>query len=239
MKLVSRSDVPDYHDGERFDSITRSLVTADVYERSDFDPMGFQTMLKRVKARTYKSERGPKDNFDFICSNFPTYNTTPVPRFHHAHPVDHSHFYTELLGPRSATTRETPSTRGRETVTEHRKSRRTFGPVHPWRPPWTDPGRCSSNLMGSTVIRDHFLALRRHCSRLRNPRSASRLALFRRNRGMFPSRIVLQSFARKTGWACSNCRRGAGCWRDEHRESIEGICPRVCGPGLGGDHSHR
>jgi len=77
-------------------SVTRSLVTADVYERSDFDPMGFQTMLKRVKARTYKSERESKDNFDFIYSNFPTHNTAPVRRFHHAHRVDHSHFRATL-----------------------------------------------------------------------------------------------------------------------------------------------
>jgi len=183
-------------------SVTRSLVTADVYERSDFDPMDFQTMLKRVKAKTYKSERESKDNFDFICSSFPTYNA-PVHRFHHAHRVDHSHFYAGLLGPRSAITCEKPSTRGKETVIEYHESRRAFGPFHPWRPPWTDPGRCSSNLMGSTVTRDHFLALQRRCSRLRNPRSASRLAPFRRRyRGMLPSSMVLQSFARKTGWAC-------------------------------------
>jgi len=118
-------------------SVTRSLVTADAYERSDFNPMGIQTMFKRVKAKTYKSERESKDNFDFIYSKPPTHNTAPVRRFHHAHRVDHSHFYAELLGPRSAITCEKPSTRGKETVIEDPQSRRTFGPFHPWRPPWT------------------------------------------------------------------------------------------------------
>ena len=101
-------------------------------------PMDFQTMLKRVKARTYKSKREFKDDLDLIWSNCLTYNAAPVRHFHHACRVDYSRFHVELVGPSSATMRETPPTQGRATIEEHHGSERTLGPTHPQRPPWTN-----------------------------------------------------------------------------------------------------
>lgn len=58
LKPVSRNDVPDYYD----------VIST---------PMDFQTMLKRVKARTYKSKREFKDDLDLIWANCLMYNAAP------------------------------------------------------------------------------------------------------------------------------------------------------------------
>ncbi|KAI5986876.1 hypothetical protein EDD15DRAFT_2470606 [Pisolithus albus] len=60
LKPVSRSDVPDYYD----------VIS---------NPMDLQTMLKKVKAKQYKSKREFKDDLDLMWSNCFTYNSTEVP----------------------------------------------------------------------------------------------------------------------------------------------------------------
>lgn len=57
IKPVSRSDVPDYYD----------VV---------LNPMDFQSMLKKVKQRQYKSKKEFKDDLDLIWSNCFLYNAT-------------------------------------------------------------------------------------------------------------------------------------------------------------------
>ncbi|KAF9222438.1 hypothetical protein BS17DRAFT_735927 [Gyrodon lividus] len=57
LKPVSKSDVPDYND----------VIS---------NPMDLQTMLKKVKAKQYKSKREFKDDLDLIWSNCYTYNAT-------------------------------------------------------------------------------------------------------------------------------------------------------------------
>jgi hypothetical protein len=42
------------------------------------NPMDFQTMLKKVKQKQYKSKREFKDDLDLIWSNCFTYNATEV-----------------------------------------------------------------------------------------------------------------------------------------------------------------
>ena len=101
-------------------------------------PMDLGTMLRRVKGRTYKSKREFKDDLDLFWSNCLTYNAAPVRHFHHTRRVNHLCFRAELLGPSSATMRETPSSQGRATVEEHHGSERTLRPTHPQRPPWTN-----------------------------------------------------------------------------------------------------
>ncbi|KAF9235279.1 hypothetical protein BU15DRAFT_89630 [Melanogaster broomeanus] len=59
LKPVLRSDVPDYYD----------VITM---------PMDFQTMLKKVKAKQYKSKREFRDDLELIWSNCYTYNGTEV-----------------------------------------------------------------------------------------------------------------------------------------------------------------
>jgi transcriptional activator SPT7 len=58
-------------------------------------PMDFQTMLKRVKARTYKSKREFKDDLDLIWSNCLTYNAAPVRHSHYACCVYRLSFHAE------------------------------------------------------------------------------------------------------------------------------------------------
>ncbi|KAI6009863.1 hypothetical protein EDC04DRAFT_2772287 [Pisolithus marmoratus] len=55
LKPVSRADVPDYYD----------VIS---------NPMDIQTMLKKVKAKQYKSKREFKDDLDLMWSNCLTYN---------------------------------------------------------------------------------------------------------------------------------------------------------------------
>ncbi|KAI9507752.1 hypothetical protein F5148DRAFT_1202423 [Russula earlei] len=57
IKPVSRVDVPDYYD----------YIT---------NPMDFQTMLKKVKQKQYKSKKDFKDDLDLIWSNCFQYNAT-------------------------------------------------------------------------------------------------------------------------------------------------------------------
>ncbi|KAI0264096.1 hypothetical protein BC834DRAFT_883527 [Gloeopeniophorella convolvens] len=57
IKPVSRVDVPDYYD----------IIT---------NPMDFQTMLKKVKQKQYKSKKEFKDDLDLIWLNCFTYNST-------------------------------------------------------------------------------------------------------------------------------------------------------------------
>ena len=70
--------------------------------------MDFQTMLKRVKARSYKSKREFKDDLDLIWSNCLTYNAAPVRHFSHMRSVNRLGFHADLIGPSSATMCETP-----------------------------------------------------------------------------------------------------------------------------------
>ena len=100
--------------------------------------MDFQTMLKRVKSRAYKSKREFKDDLDLIWSNCLTYNAAPVRRFDCARRINPSSFHADFVGSPSATMCKTPSNQGRETAEEHHGSERTLGPAHPQRPPWTD-----------------------------------------------------------------------------------------------------
>ncbi|KAF8132050.1 hypothetical protein EV363DRAFT_1449731 [Boletus edulis] len=65
LKPVSKSDVPDYYD----------VIS---------NPMDLQTMLKKVKAKQYKSKREFKDDLDLIWSNCFTYNATEA-----SLPMDH------------------------------------------------------------------------------------------------------------------------------------------------------
>lgn len=57
LKPVSKSEVPDYYD----------VIS---------NPMDFQTMLKKVKQKQYKSKREFKDDLELIWSNCYTYNAT-------------------------------------------------------------------------------------------------------------------------------------------------------------------
>ncbi|KAL4079299.1 hypothetical protein J3A83DRAFT_4208682 [Scleroderma citrinum] len=57
LKPVSKSDVPDYYD----------VIP---------NPMDLQTMLKKVKAKQYKSKREFKDDLDLMWANCFTYNAT-------------------------------------------------------------------------------------------------------------------------------------------------------------------
>ncbi|KAH0829043.1 hypothetical protein J3R83DRAFT_2498 [Lanmaoa asiatica] len=57
LKPVAKSDVPDYYD----------VIS---------NPMDLQSMLKKVKAKQYKSKREFKDDLDLIWSNCFTYNAT-------------------------------------------------------------------------------------------------------------------------------------------------------------------
>lgn len=80
LKPVSRSDVPDYYDGACMICLP---ITALSYQRSSSfvslvisNPMDLQTMLKKVKAKQYKSKREFQDDLDLIWSNCFTYNAT-------------------------------------------------------------------------------------------------------------------------------------------------------------------
>jgi len=42
------------------------------------NPMDFQTMLKKVKTKAYKSKRDFRDDLDLIWSNCKMYNAAPV-----------------------------------------------------------------------------------------------------------------------------------------------------------------
>ncbi|EDR10134.1 uncharacterized protein LACBIDRAFT_248466, partial [Laccaria bicolor S238N-H82] len=55
LKPVSRVDVPDYYD----------VIS---------NPMDFQTMLKKVKQKAYKSKRDFRDDLELIWSNCYKYN---------------------------------------------------------------------------------------------------------------------------------------------------------------------
>ena len=72
--------------------------------------MDFQTMLKRVKARSYKSKREFKDDLDLIWSNCLLYNAAPVRHSNDARPISHSSFHADPTGAPPTTMRETPST---------------------------------------------------------------------------------------------------------------------------------
>ncbi|KIK92999.1 hypothetical protein PAXRUDRAFT_26504 [Paxillus rubicundulus Ve08.2h10] len=81
LKPVLKSDYPDYYDGALsyhcFHSaalLTRDVCSLCVTVVSN--PMDFQTMLKKVKAKQYKSKREFKDDLDLIWSNCYTYNAT-------------------------------------------------------------------------------------------------------------------------------------------------------------------
>ena len=139
MKPVSRNDVPDYYEGELWWTLAlvcRLWLTLTHAVIST--PMDFQTMQKRVKARTYKSKREFKDDLDLIWSNCLTYNAAPVRRFDHARFANHQSFYGDLTGTSPATMCKTPSSEGRKVAEEHHGSEGTLGPTYPQRPPWTD-----------------------------------------------------------------------------------------------------
>ena len=57
---------------------SRLLVKTNFWDTVISTPMDFQTMLKRVKSRAYKSKREFQDDLDLIWSNCLTYNAAPV-----------------------------------------------------------------------------------------------------------------------------------------------------------------
>jgi len=75
-------------------------------------PMDFQTMLKRVKGRNYKSKREFKDDLDLIWSNCLTYNAVLVRHFNHARRDDRSSFHADLIGSPTASMCKTSSNQG-------------------------------------------------------------------------------------------------------------------------------
>jgi transcriptional activator SPT7 len=101
LKPVSKSDYPDYYDGALSNQRSHSaaFLTRDVRSLCVTvvsNPMDFQTMLRKVKAKQYKSKREFKDDLDLIWLNCYTYNATevsplnslllcyPAPRCHHS-----------------------------------------------------------------------------------------------------------------------------------------------------------
>jgi len=66
-------------------------------------------MLKRVKARSYKSKREFKDDLDLIWSNCLLYNAALVRHFNDVRRVSRSSFHVDLIGSPPATMCETPS----------------------------------------------------------------------------------------------------------------------------------
>ncbi|THU83478.1 hypothetical protein K435DRAFT_831483 [Dendrothele bispora CBS 962.96] len=66
----------DNHDAEAFLKPVLKAEVPDYYEIIS-NPMDFQTMLKKVKQRQYKSKKEFKDDLDLIWSNCFTYNASP------------------------------------------------------------------------------------------------------------------------------------------------------------------
>ncbi|KAF9262573.1 hypothetical protein L218DRAFT_391960 [Marasmius fiardii PR-910] len=66
----------DNHDAEAFLKPVLKAEAPDYYDVIH-TPMDFQTMLKKVKQKQYKSKREFKDDLDLIWSNCLTYNATP------------------------------------------------------------------------------------------------------------------------------------------------------------------
>lgn len=80
LKPVAKSDVPDYYDGACAICLLIIFLSSHPPLVSVFivisNPMDLQTMLKKVKAKQYKSKREFKDDLDLIWSNCFTYNAT-------------------------------------------------------------------------------------------------------------------------------------------------------------------
>jgi transcriptional activator SPT7 len=53
-------------------------VVLKLYATVIANPMDFQTMLKKVKQKTYKSKREFKDDLELIWTNCYTYNASEV-----------------------------------------------------------------------------------------------------------------------------------------------------------------
>lgn len=75
MKPVSKSEAPDYYEGMSLYGGSVAFFTMRIVIAN---PMDFSTMLKKVKARQYKSKREFKDDLDLIWSNCFTYNAAEV-----------------------------------------------------------------------------------------------------------------------------------------------------------------
>jgi len=71
--------------------------------------MDFQTMLKRVKGRNYKSKREFKDDLDLIWANCLLYNAALVRHPNDARRISHSSFCVDFIGSPPATMCETAS----------------------------------------------------------------------------------------------------------------------------------
>ncbi|KAF5322499.1 hypothetical protein D9619_002195 [Psilocybe cf. subviscida] len=71
LKPVSKTEVPDYYDGVWRFTLTNCDVDAGAVIQH---PMDFQTMLKKVKSKHYKSKREFRDDLDLIWNNCLTYN---------------------------------------------------------------------------------------------------------------------------------------------------------------------
>ncbi|KAF7308393.1 SAGA complex protein [Mycena chlorophos] len=72
LKPVSRSEVPDYYDGQKSCSSTRRMSSCSPAVIRN--PMDLQTMLKKVKQRQYKHKAEFKADLDLIWNNCFTYN---------------------------------------------------------------------------------------------------------------------------------------------------------------------
>lgn len=80
------------------------------------NPMDFQTMLKKVKQKHYKSKREFKDDLDLIWSNCLTYNADEV-RTAHVGLV--SPLSVSLLEPPTSILCEAVESKSRETIETH------------------------------------------------------------------------------------------------------------------------
>ncbi|KAJ3993971.1 SAGA complex protein, partial [Lentinula boryana] len=67
LKPVLKAEVADYHEGKLWLILRPAVIS---------NPMDFQTMGKKLKARQYKSKKEFKDDLDLIWSNCCTYNST-------------------------------------------------------------------------------------------------------------------------------------------------------------------
>jgi transcriptional activator SPT7 len=76
LKPVSKAEVPDYYECTylwfplRSDSNSATVVIS--------NPMDFQSMLRKVKQKSYRSKREFQDDLDLIWSNCYTYNASEV-----------------------------------------------------------------------------------------------------------------------------------------------------------------
>ena len=75
LKPVSKAEVPDYYDGK---CLSSEMNDSDSATTVISNPMDFQTMLRKVKQKNYRSKREFQDDLDLIWTNCYTYNASEV-----------------------------------------------------------------------------------------------------------------------------------------------------------------